>query len=236
MSLKTFVINLERSPARRRAIESHLDELGVPFEWVRGTDGLELTESELRLYSAREAFASIGRAMHRNEMGCILSHITVWREILKRGLPRALILEDDMVLEDDFASLVEDLTWVPADAAIVNMSWDMAEPIDLRAITPKRSLCRFDRTPMRAGSYIVTQRCAAELLEQAFPIRMPSDSLIGRARLPGTFYGVTPRPVRWNDGVPSDTWTDRSMASFASASRSTIKGRLLRMVNRLLSD
>ena len=233
MTVRTFVINLDRSPHRRRAIKTRLDELQIPFEWITGTDGLKLTEAELDRYSAREAFAKIGRAMHPNEIGCILSHIGIWQEIVRSETPLAMVIEDDMLIDDDFASLVTDLRWMPPDAMVVNLSWDMAKPVDLQSITAKRSLCRFDREAMRTGSYIIRLEAATRLLDQAFPIRMPVDSLMGDVRHVVPTYGVTPRPVRWDDNMPSDTWTDASMSGFAQSSRESIKGKLLRIANRL---
>jgi len=37
------------------------------------------------------------------EVGCFLSHYTIWHHMVKHGIPAALILEDDFDLQEDFA-------------------------------------------------------------------------------------------------------------------------------------
>ena len=140
-----------------------------------------------------------------------------------------------MLIDDDFGEMVADLSWIPADASVVNFSWDMATPVAVRPITPHRTLCQFDREVMRTGSYVIRREGAARLLQHAFPVRMPVDSLMGNANHVGTIYGVTPRPVKWNDNMPSDTWTDSTMDGFAKSSRSSVKGKILRIMNRFRS-
>lgn len=233
--IRTLVINLRRSAKRRDAIARQLDRLGMAFEFVEGVDGQQLTAEQLSLYSAREAFAGLGREMHRNEMGCILSHIGIWQSMIERGDEEILVIEDDMSIADDFPQLVESRAeWVPADARVVNFAWDMANPVEEVAISPKRKLCRFDREVMRTGTYLMRRAAAESLLQNAFPIRMPVDSLMGDARnIGGGMYGVSPRAVQWNDNLPTDTWTDTSMDTFSKQSRETVKGLIYRVMNRL---
>ena len=232
--MRTLVINLERSTDRRESISDRLAELGLPFEWHVGTDGGKLTHQELELYSSRAAFAHLGREMHRNEIGCILSHIRVWKDFSNSTDEYVMVIEDDMLLDADLPELVRTLDWIPPEASVVNFSWDMSNPVDAKPVTDTRSLCRFDSEVMRTGSYILRRSGAVELLRHAFPIRMPVDSLMGDERHIGTIYGITPRPVRWDDSKASATWTDATMESFTSSSRTTFKGRFFRIFNRLV--
>jgi glycosyl transferase family 25 len=232
--IRTLIVNLERSHDRRASITHRMTALGMPFERVVAADGQALTGSQLARYSPRAAFARIGRDMHPNEIGCCLSHIGIWQDMVARGDDQVLVIEDDMLLDDDLPDIVRSLEWVPSDANIVNLSWDMANPVGLAPISSQRFMCRFDREVMRTGSYILRRRGAMRLLENAFPIRMPVDSYMGDETNAGPIYGITPRPVRWNDAMPSVTWTDSTRESFAAASRSSLKGLFLRVVNRIL--
>ena len=38
----------------------------------------------------------------RGMIGCGLSHITIWKRIVKEGIKKTLILEDDFILKEDF--------------------------------------------------------------------------------------------------------------------------------------
>jgi glycosyl transferase family 25 len=231
--MRTLVINLARSKARRTAIKSRLDEVGLPFEFCEGVDGQRLSDEQLALYSSKDAFSTIGRDLHRNEMGCILSHIGIWADLAKGEHDEVLVIEDDMRIDPDFADLIANRDWIPADASIVNFSWDMATPVDIISITQKRSLCRFDREVMRTGTYFMRRHAAQSLLSNAFPLRMPVDSLMGNERnAGGATYGITPRPMHWDEALPTETWTDATMDEFAASSRGSFKGLALRMLNR----
>ena len=231
--MRTLVLNLARSRDRRDAISSRLSELKMSFEFVEAVDGQSLSEAQRSAYSSRAAFATIGREMHPNEIGCILSHIGIWRTVATGQDREVMVIEDDMLISPDLPALVSSLDWIPEDAAVVNLAWDMATPIDLTALTPGRSICRFDREVMRTGSYILRPRGALELLRNAFPIRMPVDSLMGDRRNVGPIYGITPRPVQWDEGLPTATWTDSTMGDFSQATRRSLKGKILRLINRI---
>lgn len=204
------------------------------FEFWDAVDGQMLTDQQLALYSSKAAFAARGRELHRNEIGCILSHIGIWKDLVDRNEEEVLVIEDDMILDPDFPALVESRDWVPADAMIVNFSWDMATPVNLQPITATRSLCRFDGDVMRTGCYLMRKAGAVALIGNAFPIRMPVDSLAGQeACAGGPIYGVTPRPIRWDESLPTETWTDTTMDSFIGNSRGSLKGLAFRILNRI---
>lgn len=232
--IRTLVINLARSENRRQAIRSKLEDLGMPFEFWKAVDGEAITPQQMALYSSRAAFKEHGRELHRNEIGCILSHIGIWTDLIEQNDDEVLVIEDDMLIDADFPALVESRDWIPADARVVNFAWDMANPVNLRPITPARSLCRFDRDVMRTGGYIMRKAAAEALLENAFPIRMPVDSLAGHeAFVGGPIYGVSPRPIRWDEALPTETWTDSTMESFANSSRKSVRGLTFRILSRL---
>jgi glycosyl transferase family 25 len=231
--MRTLVINLARSKDRRQVIQARLEELGVSFDFYPAVDGKSLTAQQKSLYSSRAAFGQIGREMHPNEIGCILSHIGIWQLLAGSSDDHAVVIEDDMLIDEDFPDLVRSFEWIPKDAAVVNFSWDMANPVELSPISAKRYTCRFDTEVMRTGSYFIRRSGAENLLRHAFPIRMPVDSLMGNERNAGPIYGVTPRPVNWNADLPSATWTDSTMADFSVDTRRSWKGLTLRMLNRL---
>jgi len=234
--IRTVIISLARSDSRREAITARLRELGMSFEVSTGVDGQSLTQEDLAPYSPSSAFSVLGREMHRNEVGCFLSHAAIWKGLADGDEQEVLIFEDDMRIDDDFPELIRSRDWIPPDAGIVNFSWDMAMPIKLNNLSEGRFLCGFDGDVMRLGAYILRKHAAKNLLSHAFPIRMPIDSLAGRPEFVGApIYGVSPRPVRWDDDLPSETWTDSTRESFAAASRNSPRGLLFRILGRLRS-
>ncbi|MDR2430220.1 MAG: glycosyltransferase family 25 protein [Puniceicoccales bacterium] len=95
MDIPVFIVNLPDATARREAILSQCHALGLHATLVEAVDGRHLSPEELAsCYNAKRANAS-GRELSRPEIGCALSHLKIYRQILENNLPCALVLEDD---------------------------------------------------------------------------------------------------------------------------------------------
>ena len=102
------LINLDSAEVRRRHMTHQLAGLGVPFERV----GIDLRNRERPhiLRCANEVAPGIVFDMARlsgAEVGCWLSHMAAWRCLFARtASAAATVIEDDVVLGDDFAEAV----------------------------------------------------------------------------------------------------------------------------------
>lgn len=124
-----YVISLDRSPERFEFVKNQFDKLDILIKRFSAVDGrfLELTDQETGekfpakeitfpnaenktyrvTYSKNNAinadfsfFAS--RKMSAGELGCFMSHRAVWADVIKNKHKRAIILEDDVLLHDNF--------------------------------------------------------------------------------------------------------------------------------------
>lgn len=101
---KIFVINLERSESRWKAMRVQLERLGLPYERFSAVDGREMSDEVLRRhYSAELNRRKYYVDLSRSEIACYISHLRVCERILSENLDYAIILEDDVVLKDSFA-------------------------------------------------------------------------------------------------------------------------------------
>lgn len=98
MRIKTYVINLPESEARREYIRKETAK--YPFldvELVEGIKGKYLTEEELKQRFARKHFFRLySRYPTPGEIGCTLSHRKCYERLLASEEQVALILEDDV--------------------------------------------------------------------------------------------------------------------------------------------
>jgi len=103
--LKEFYINLDRCPWKREHMEKHFPRATR----VPAVDGrVETVESILPYWADREwRDPNWNRRLTQGEIGCILSHIEVWKKVVKLNEP-VIILEDDIdIVEEDYNLLVE---------------------------------------------------------------------------------------------------------------------------------
>ena len=115
-----YVIHLKRSTDRKSYIKDKL--AGLNFELFRGVDGKKLDRTELKkkgLYDShltklfKKRKGQPAKDLPLTRIGCALSHNSVYKDILENGYKRALILEDDVIVNtkalDIFPKAVNEL-------------------------------------------------------------------------------------------------------------------------------
>ena len=106
--MKCFLINLDKNPERLEYMDRQLKALGIPYERFPGVFGKGLGKAELKkCFSSFRSVCVEGRRMVPGEIGCALSHIGVYKRILKDNLPYALVLEDDVILLPELPSALK---------------------------------------------------------------------------------------------------------------------------------
>ena len=103
--IETFVIHLGRAAGRKAGVDALLAGSPYPAHVFPAVDGRAMPPhtiagyvSEAALFEPRFPFA-----LDPGAVGCFLSHRAVWQAIVDQGLDGALILEDDVALEEGFA-------------------------------------------------------------------------------------------------------------------------------------
>ena len=203
----TFVISLRRAHARRRHMRKLMCSIGIAAEFIDAVDGRCLTNEQRRRYDAAAAKRMYGAEMNASEIGCFLSHMSVYQTMIDRGIERALILEDDIECDSDLKSVIEALCTQP------NPAWSVVrlQSSKRRVTTPRtareygkpiadiagRDLCRLDAGVLGGCGYLITRRAAAKMLSYGRRIFMPVDHTLDRFWENGiTPYVVRPLPVR----------------------------------------
>ncbi|XP_078459593.1 procollagen galactosyltransferase 1-like [Lampetra planeri] len=123
---EVYMINLKRRPERRLRMLRSLEEQQIQCKVVDAVDGKALNKSQIRalgvdmLPGYHDPYS--GRVLTKGEIGCFLSHYGIWQEVVDRGLPSSLVLEDDVRFEPFFRHRLERLI---ADVKSLNFNWDL---------------------------------------------------------------------------------------------------------------
>src|SRR5215831_16767508 len=115
-----WVINLERSPERKRFMTQQLEALGVRFEFIAAIDGTRLTESDRARYSKALALQIAGRVLAENEIACALTHAMLYHRIVEQNIKQVLILEDDIYVSNAMMAIISRSALFPHDWDVVN--------------------------------------------------------------------------------------------------------------------
>lgn len=107
--LPIYIISLKQDIEKRQVISNTLEDFGLEFRFIDAIYGKELSNDILD--SAKSN--SRGNILRRgflptpNEVGCTLSHLKAYKEILDNNLNWACILEDDVILDERFKIFID---------------------------------------------------------------------------------------------------------------------------------
>jgi glycosyl transferase family 25 len=184
MNTPIFIINLPDATVRRESILSQCRTLDLNASLIEAVDGRRLTPEEVqRNYDKRKAIhlpRPLARELTLPEIGCALSHLSVYKKIIEEKLPYALILEDDAILGNEtpeiIAALAEKLPEnTPSLVLLTHVKYYSRS--GAIALPGGASIVRHYPPRNWAGAYgYWITRAAAELLyNELFPVWSVSD-------------------------------------------------------------
>ena len=114
--MKTIIINLQRSTDRRKHVIDQLSRTGWNYSFSQGVDGGDLqfipiienrivqvinpVDHKDYMYDLQRRLN--GQTMGRGEIGCYLSHLSIYRQLVDDPVNESyLIMEDDVKLNVD---------------------------------------------------------------------------------------------------------------------------------------
>ena len=157
-------------------------------EFIQGIDGRTLPTDMLTQHYAEElAIRQCERPMGRAELGCALSHKMIYRQILRKDITQALILEDDVTFDNRLPQLFQHLEELPQDWECVLLGhyhnrhkrsvyscWQ-SRRLTVDGFKLKRLAC----PSLGAHGYLLNRSGARKLLARSTPITCPIDWLTG---------------------------------------------------------
>jgi GR25 family glycosyltransferase involved in LPS biosynthesis len=122
LDVPVFVVNLDSRPDRWHLLQDRLRAIGLTGERVAALTGPDATESgytvEVPDHQKAEWHVSPGG------LGCAATHIEIYRRVAASIRPGALILEDDVVLPEDFVPRAQAaLTTRSPHTAVISLGW-----------------------------------------------------------------------------------------------------------------
>jgi glycosyl transferase family 25 len=163
---------MEKEIKRRISIVEQFRRFNLEFEFVAGVDGHSLSQDALRRdYHPQKALRTQCRELVPSEIGCALSHLAVYRRMVRHCIPMALVLEDDVVLPDELPmvlSAIEHLSCLqrPSVVLLSPCTGDARKAVPLVA--------GYSVEPYRNGffahAYVVTLAGAHALVKVLYPV------------------------------------------------------------------
>lgn len=110
-NLNIYVINLDYRPEKFEKVKDNFTEKNINFIKFNAINGKTVCENHVDAYSTiilTDGDSNKEYKIHNNnlkygEIGCFLSHTTLWQNCIKYNLPYIIIAEDDIIKTNNFS-------------------------------------------------------------------------------------------------------------------------------------
>ena len=166
-----FVVSLADALSRRAPLLGQLGSMGLEHEVVAAVDGRRGLPPDCEKYIDRAGtILNLGRKMADAEYACALSHHSIYRRILDEGLPGAIVLEDDAILQPGFAAFVASGAYRSGDLILLDYGTAHIWPFSSRTLTPDAMAGRISLSPSLSNGYSVSADGCRYLVDNSLPI------------------------------------------------------------------
>lgn len=104
-----FIVSLKSDEERRVKISKFLNDHNVNYKFIDAVYGRGLSEEYISELNTHYAEVRLGRKIGRGEIGCTLSHLSIYNYIIAQSIGTACILEDDAILDERFIKFINEL-------------------------------------------------------------------------------------------------------------------------------
>lgn len=175
---KIFVINMYASRESWLNISFKLDALNLPYEYIDGIDASRLSSDGIsKHYSYLKNKKLFSRPLLVGEIGCHISHINCWLEIVRQNLDFGIVLEDDAILSGKFPSAIRFLQEHPFEWDFIRLQPETKN----RILYSQKKFLEFSfneyvRTSGASLAYAVNINTARKLSCELLPFGCTADS------------------------------------------------------------
>ncbi|WP_432471660.1 glycosyltransferase family 25 protein [Amphritea sp. HPY] len=211
--MNIYVINLKKDTDKKDYITKHFKEKGIlNYEFIEAVYGKDLSEEELQtVYDPDLAKKFWGREILANEIGCALSHLKIYKEIIQSGSKGAFIFEDDVFIKEnnimDTINKIESHSYKPNH--VILFSW-LSSYYRRRVIwSLGNATCVEGYASDLTCSYYISREAAQVMLIEFNKIKSPIDAWKKlRRHKKISLYGFVEPPIR-----PADFAEEQSSIS-----------------------
>uniref|UniRef100_A0A1I8BPS8 Glycosyltransferase 25 family member n=1 Tax=Meloidogyne hapla TaxID=6305 RepID=A0A1I8BPS8_MELHA len=118
-----YLINLARRTERLNKMKQVLRLVGMKYKRFEAVDGQNLTKRQLSSLKFLPGYLDPfhKRPMKLGEIGCFLSHYSVWKDVVVNGYDRAIVLEDDLKFTQNGTLIINQIV---QDLMKTRLDWD----------------------------------------------------------------------------------------------------------------
>ncbi|MEQ4694355.1 glycosyltransferase family 25 protein [Providencia manganoxydans] len=167
--MNTFIINLQECTIRRVAMHSQLEKTNLSYEFINAVNGTDLSNKEIQSL----VYDYPNCKLTKGEIGCALSHLSIYKIMVEKNINHALILEDDVVIPIDIADTVKEIKKIdnPQKANVYLLS-QVNSYIENKKLNNNIYSAY---NALGAHAYIINKKAAENIISAQTPIMYEAD-------------------------------------------------------------
>lgn len=200
-----FIVNLKRDKEKKEHMEELCVKHSLKCEFIEAVYGRDLQANEVdKVYNSKASIKEINRELTRGELGCALSHLSIYKKMIDNEIENAIVFEDDIYLDDDFSIVVDSIQSFPENWELILLGYysnvtTESETVSSyrykKQITKRHQTVRLVQQAYGTHGYIINLKGAKKLINQMKTINKPIDHYTGDDSSLNV-YAVRPRIVR----------------------------------------
>lgn len=223
---RILVISLRSATDRRASVQRQLESQSLSAAFIDAVDGRTLAPIERDALNTRIT-RHYRRPFTASEMGCYLSHLNAYRQVVAENVPYGLILEDDAEIHCDLKALFDAISKLRTAWEFINLG---SHPLKRQHLFARESmgqhtLAEYTAEAPGSHAYLITLSAARKLARDFLRPYRPVDlqmSYHWRNGIKGYFF-VVPTPIMVAPGFPSTISAERDQLN---RSRNTVRAKL----------
>lgn len=180
---------------RRAAFTARARRASVPWRFFNARTDLAAGLA----YDAEAVERNKGRQLTSGEIGCYSSHYAIWQEIVVRGIPQCVVLEDDTIVDWAFLAALAATDLAACDMPYLRLYAKLpafSRTIERDFIQHSRSVIEYVGHAYGTQAYALTLAGARAFLQACSTIQRPIDDQMDRSWEHGIRnLAVFPAPV-----------------------------------------
>ena len=189
--MKIFVVSLKAAVDRRMHIKDQFMQQGIDFVFF---DAIE--PQQVEDYAAQLAISVTNCHLSQGELGCLFSHVLLWKKVIDENIDYVAIFEDDIYLGEHAKVFLDDDEWIKAECDIIkiekNSKFNYLSLTDKTSLANGRVISRLLNPNFGTAGYIISNKAAKSLLSyiQSLSIVDHIDQIIFKKYLKHGVYPI----------------------------------------------
>lgn len=184
MDVPCYIINLDSKPELfNRSLKNVMDSGFKNVMRIPAVNGNELPNEYLKNILTVKTYNDLDKPRENHEVifnkpgvGCFLSHIKIWEEMLKNNQDWVLVLEDDVELDSNFKNNYTNfINHIGLDTDLVLLGYTLLRHAPKR----KENKLKIEGLFWGTHCYLISKEGARKALENCYPMELQVDAYLG---------------------------------------------------------